>query len=267
MDDMDIHDMIAKQNGGQNMKIGITERGDAALDFSWFNKLSDCDGAILITKNITNAFGHKLLQAHNAGNKIILHCTCTGWGGTNVEPDVPDYAIQLRSLSRLTTVFPKDQTVLRIDPIIPDKNGLTRVESVLKVAFDMGLLPNIRVRVSLLDNYKHVQERFRQNGMPVLYNGQFQCSGDQIAAVRELFEKYNVKCECCAEPGLTGPNFEQIGCISYRDIGILGLQNKGYNGEQNPQNRHGCLCLDCKTELLENRTRCGHNCLYCYWKG
>lgn len=40
------------------MKIGITERGDAGIDFSWFDKLMEpgrtgFDGAVLITKKLS----------------------------------------------------------------------------------------------------------------------------------------------------------------------------------------------------------------------
>lgn len=38
------------------MRIGITERGDASIDYSWVDKVSNIDGAILITKNLTDKF-------------------------------------------------------------------------------------------------------------------------------------------------------------------------------------------------------------------
>lgn len=34
----------------------------------------------------------------------------------------------------------------------------------------------------------------------------------------------------------------------------------------NKQNRSGCLCLSCKTELLAEKHRCPHQCVYCYWQ-
>lgn len=67
------------------IKIGITERGDAALDFSWYDKLSTVSGAILITKNITDEFIHRVMQAYQNGYKLIIHATCTGWGQSIIE--------------------------------------------------------------------------------------------------------------------------------------------------------------------------------------
>ena len=34
------------------MIIGITESGDPSIDFSWTSKVDNCDGVILITKNV-----------------------------------------------------------------------------------------------------------------------------------------------------------------------------------------------------------------------
>ena len=45
---------------------------------------------------------------------------------------------------------------------------------------------------------------------------------------------------------------------------ILGLDENLCTGSSNQ--RKLCLCPCCKTELLNNRTRCEHKCLYCYWK-
>lgn len=36
--------------------IGITEAGDAGLDLSWVDKLHNVDGAVVITKQITDSF-------------------------------------------------------------------------------------------------------------------------------------------------------------------------------------------------------------------
>lgn len=35
------------------LKIGVTERGDAGLDLSWVQKMDKMDGAILITKDVS----------------------------------------------------------------------------------------------------------------------------------------------------------------------------------------------------------------------
>lgn len=46
------------------MKIGITEYGDAGVDFRWENKLKEIDGVILITKNLNDTFIKKGFKPH-----------------------------------------------------------------------------------------------------------------------------------------------------------------------------------------------------------
>ena len=47
------------KKGGNHIIIGITERGDAALNMSWTKKLHTVDGIIAITKNLTDEFIEK----------------------------------------------------------------------------------------------------------------------------------------------------------------------------------------------------------------
>lgn len=48
---------------------------------------------------------------------IVVHCTCTGWGHTRMEPNVPDYKQQLSQMKKLIeSGFPASRMVLRIDP-------------------------------------------------------------------------------------------------------------------------------------------------------
>ena len=257
------------------MKIGITERGDASLDFSWYGKLKTgrYDGAILITKNVSSEFIDKVLELHTKGHKIIVHATCTGWGAGPMEPNVPPYYYQIESLKTLIDCgFPIEQCVLRIDPIIPTDSGLRAASNVLTEAFRTGLLPKIRVRVSVLDEYKHVKERLKALGYAPFYGEKsFQASSSDMWKTIDFLKTFsaynhNIVFETCAESRLQDPNgvFEHIGCISEKDLRILNLPVSDMG--VNPQNRKGCSCLSCKTELLNCKHQCANKCAYCYWK-
>lgn len=105
------------------------------------------------------------------------------------------------------------------------------------------------------------------NNIPLPYGDKFQPSSEQINMVREWLSNQNPDLifECCAEPKLSDlPNVQAIGCVSDKDAEILGLNitDDGTHGYQ----RRDCLCMSCKTELLSNKHRCPHGCLYCYWK-
>ncbi len=236
------------------MKIGVTERGDAGLDFSW---MSFKGPKILITKspqNFLNFFGDPICNF----NDCIIHCTITGLGGTPWEPNVSPIDITLYAYNRLVEEFGGDRVVLRIDPIIigvSDKN-------IFKV------LDNVRgrLRISFLDMYDHVRERIKQNNieMPGFHMG-FHANShyrqswvDRIDSC--LKEKYpNRTVEVCGEPGLMC-----TGCVSEKDFNALnidiplGVELKGQ--------RKYCQCLAEKEELLKNMHPCKHNCIYCYWK-
>lgn len=248
------------------MQIGFTERGDAGVDLSWQNKLNGLDGVVLITKNITNGMA-KILLSGQIPCPVILHATCTGNGGTELEPNVPNYKMQLSSIKKLIAYgFPKKNIVLRIDPIFPDYR-LDNSRAVIEEAYALGLLPDMRVRISVVDQYKHMAARFRQHNIPLPYpEGQFYASPAQFQAVQDMLTSYpNVTFETCAEYKLNGPNIVHTGCLSKIDLGIMGVQipdNSAING----QNRNGCLCLACKKELLTQRHPCRHQCKYCFWK-
>ena len=69
-----------------NFKFGITERGDAGLDLTWTDRIHAVEGAVIISKCANLEFSQALL---NYREKIIYHSTCTGFGGTLFEPNVP----------------------------------------------------------------------------------------------------------------------------------------------------------------------------------
>lgn len=253
------------------MKIGITEQGDASIDYSWVEpiKNNQVDGAIIITKNITPTFINTILDLYeNYTDKIIVHATCTGWGGSYLEPNIPDYMIQLNNLYKLITKsFPKQNCVLRIDPIIPTQEGIQKAKNVLDLAIVVGLLPNLRTRISVYDEYHHVQNRLKSINKKPFYHNSFTASRDMINNLISELSKYNIVFETCAENVLTTQStiFKTTGCVSLSDINIMGLPTPKSLSE-NKQNRTGCHCLTCKTELLSNKKQCPYKCVYCYWK-
>ena len=62
--------------------IGITERGDAGLDFWWVKKIDNHRFNILITKNLNDEF----IDLVKSRDNIIVHATITGYGGSKLEP-------------------------------------------------------------------------------------------------------------------------------------------------------------------------------------
>lgn len=251
-------------------RIGITERGDAGRMLGWVDKVRDhsVDMAILITKCITQPFIDNVIALHRNGFRLIVHCGCTGHGRTVIELGSPDSIIQLRSLNMLIlSGFPVDHCVLRIDPIIPNANGLNAMRTVLCQADQIIGLSKLRVRISVIDDYPHVKARFQNAGLSTIYpSRQFYASPEQFRAVAAVCAEFSdVMFETCAEKNLTGPNIKAQGCVSDQDLAICGIV-RTKDAYLNPQNRSGCLCLPGKKELLACKHPCNSKCLYCYWK-
>lgn len=234
------------------IKVGITERGDAGIDFSWVDKLLDAN--IIISKYLNDGLINELV-AHK--NKIIFHMTCTGLGETVVEPNVHNVMWTHQQILKLIDFgFPVEQIVLRIDPIIPTKKGIASAEGVLFAFQDTGIN---RVRYSFLDMYPHVIARFTKAGTTLPYST-FCASKSMIDDALKMLDCYEdkYKFEACAEN-----TKHQLGCISQKDFDILGIQGKA---EPVGFQRKGCMCIAGKTELLSSKIRCPNGCLYCYWK-
>ena len=253
-------------------KIGVTEAGDAGIDLTWEDKLDRVDGAILITKNITEEFCKAAIRHKD---KVIVHATVTGYGGTVVEPNVPSWEDQVSALTRLIAAgFAIKQTVVRVDPIIPTIKGMARALRVMMRCIDLGFA---RYRISIIDIYPHVCERFLNAGLPVPYNGRFSPNvieteriNGAIRTARFYWKQdianrnqdKDLRIEACAEPGLT--EAVQCGCVSAYDLSLLGLDAD--DADTTGYQRRNCLCYSGKVELLNRKTQCPHKCLYCYWR-
>lgn len=228
-----------------DQQIGVTERGDAALDLSWRRWVHDGRPTILITKD-----PGKLLQ-HLPGlptDRIIVHCTITGHGETPYEPNVPHQNQALRDYERLVGILGPDRTVLRIDPIFPWVEGV-------EVATGIAVFAQSRVRISILDNYTHLFDRFDMEELcPPAYEMHASLRVRKWI-VKKIDELVN-EVEVCGEPGIP-----QRPCVSLRDCELLGVEPMDGRRE-----RASCECLGNKRELLQGRERCSHGCVFCYWK-
>lgn len=241
--------------------IGITETSDPAFHLEIFDNLKKAN--VIITKSLTNKLIEKLLEYKDS---CILHATVTGMGGSKVEPFVPTAKKSHEQLKKLIEGgFPIQQVVLRIDPIVPTEKGVNTALSVLELFSDLQIL---RVRISFLDMYNHVKERFTNNGVPLPYDSFHAGSKLRYEAYLKICDKADElgyrKVLTCGEPG-----FEATPCISQEDIIILGLQDEITLVGRKDQ-RTSCHCPENKRELIpyEKRTekKCGHGCLYCYMK-
>lgn len=244
---------------GKTQLNGITEAGEVAYNLDVFDRLYD--GNIIITKRLTNTLTDKLLLNKD---KVILHFTVTGMGGSILEPFVPKAEVTHKKFKQLLEKgFPISHCVLRIDPCIPTKEGIDNLCGVVELFSDTGIK---RVRFSVLDMYEHVKKRFNDAKIIITYDtfhAPFAQRERIYKKMLEMGEKYGFEVEACAEPGI-----HSVSCLSQKDIDILGLTDK-ITLEGNKGQRSNCHCPANKIELIQNKDnkakRCLNKCLYCYW--
>lgn len=250
---------MAKQRLKKDQKIGITESGEIAFNLEAFDRLYK--GNIIITKRLTDKVIEKLVQHQD---KIILHLTVTGMGGTKIEPFVPKTEETFKKFVELIDKgFPISHVVLRVDPIVPTEKGMETASGVIAAFSGLGIP---RLRFSFLDNYKHVKTRFSELGIPELYGGEFHAPLDERKKLAAKIEKLGKDggfefVEACGEPGI-----DSVSCLSQKDIDILGLAGE-ITLEGSADQRASCHCPANKSELLKVKPhQCENKCLYCYWR-
>lgn len=247
-------------------KFGITERGDAGLDLSWVNRLNAVEAAIIISK-CANAKLEKALLDNK--EKLIYHATCTGLGGTLLEPNVPTVKEKFNHLRNLIYQgFPAEQVVVRIDPLFPkiweDKlnrilniNYFNILNSILKMTESLGIK---RIRYSWLDCYPHVLKRLKLINTEFIFDESWNLCQETEFNLEEM--NRNLDYETCCEH--VSPLWQNVGCISNKDLKILKRNDLRFTGMS--LQRIGCKCPGNKLELLNNKFRCENKCSYCYWK-
>jgi len=247
------------------MTIGITETYDPCWVPDWEKRLKDVN--VIITKQLSDDMISKLVEHKD---NCILHLTCTGFGGSKYEPNVPKLDWTYGQFKKfVSSGFPISQVVLRIDPILPfSSNHLKYVEFVLHafssctVRYDKKL----RCRVSMVDLYPHVIERFSEANIRLPWTS-FHAPRTAFEQVNRLLRKYeqHYEFESCAESGFDQTLVKQTGCATVKDIELLGKNTSEFTKQLNGT-RKGCLCLS-KTNILGvTPGRCPHQCIYCYWK-
>jgi DNA repair photolyase len=235
-----------------NRGIGITERGDAGLDFSWSEKIDKYRFSMLITKNLNDEF----IGLVKNRNNLIIHANITGYGGSKLEPNVPKPDWSVNQLGKLVdSGFSLNRIVLRVDPIFTSDKGVATSIEIMQQGINMGIS---RIRFSFLDtHYRHLQQRFRDAGIKI---PPAKPTLSQLENLHGFIARNpNTIFESCAE----GFDFD-TGCVSPYDFELFDLHPDAQyiNGQQ----RKNCKCLACKVELLNQRKRCPHQCLYCYWR-
>ena len=224
---------------------------------------------LLITKNLPNC--EEILVV--AGSKSIpyqIHCTITGLGGTTWEPQIPKPELMVESCLCFLEKYQIDPkcVTLRIDPIINEALGIQLAEAMLSMkAFSEAGVKDCRI--SIVDYYPHVRERFDKLGIG--HPNGFQLQQDRKDELINYFlqqaNRFNMNLHLCAEQIPAKPNYSNIdteGCASaasWKRLGITDLK------PATRKQRAECTCDLSKQDLLSGLSKgCPDGCVYCYWR-
>lgn len=282
------------------VSVGITERGDAALDNGWKPWVEKGLPAILITKDSVKLINENplLFSKSNRQGNVILHATITGMGGYAIfEKNVPHWYKTISELKEIlkNPDFDRSRIVIRQDPIFVPfliAMGNSYLDLSMKIpqfAKEYGL----RYRMSFLDMYPHVKARLQEACQKLdeeedkmraelaimvnhkhphaveLYNKIIKLQPEMHLALNtrldflELLKKKTGLTE--DEIEICGePGMKCTGCLSKRDFDTFGIELD--KDQETGLQRPACACLGLKKELLSNKHPCGHKCVYCFWK-
>lgn len=246
--------------------VGITETFDPCFVPDWETKLLDAN--IIISKELNDEMIEKLLIVQN---KVIFHHTVTGQGGTVLEPNVKPPQFEFEQFKKLhERGFDLSHYVLRIDPII-----LFNPECMDNVKFTLNLWEEfckknnviLRCRVSIIDLYNHVLARLKAANV-VLGWESFTAPQLVFDKAADILSKYrdSFVFECCAEQKFNCNFIQKIGCASMKDLAIIEPPDIWDYGMPEKKQRQECMCIMKKQILGVKPGRCGHQCLYCFWK-
>lgn len=223
-------------------KIGITEACDPTINFKWIDWVRNGKPAILITK-----MPRLLLPMLQKSDNIIVHCTITTFGCSIVEPNVDFTKDSLVAYHQLCKLLTPERVVLRIDPIIYWYWDSRKIYYKQLIDEAEG-----RIRISFLDLYSHVLNRFHQHHIKLI------CETFHLPLdIRQEIWEYLGQPEICCEP-----NMPSVPCVSEKDCDILDVDPNPKLKSQRPL----CGCLGNKVELCTRPPKCTYGCLYCYWK-
>lgn len=250
---------------GVKMIVGITETYDPCYVKDFESMLTQPVN-IVITKELTDELIDICVRNKN---KVILHHTVTGHGGTIVEPNVKSVEHEFNQFKKLIDLGFYNY-VLRVDPFIPYTSDLLMKSFTVLDMWHDFMKENfpklkLRTRISVIDSYPHVIKRFEECGIKAWER--FKAPLEVFGKISEMLVPYTdtLSFEACAESDFSHNAVHIRGCASQLDLAWLGYTSDDAEEPEKKQ-RSTCNCIAKKQILKVKPGRCPHQCVYCYWK-
>ena len=223
---------------------------------------------VLWSKNfeplLKNSFN--ILNLVEKYSQVYLHFTITGFGGTLIEPAIPEPYAALSQIKSLVKIFGEERIALRFDPIMFFKE-----ENKLKTNFDffpyiVEIADKFRIKkiiFSFIQYYPTVIKRLQRVGVEFIDPPK----NKKLSLARKLAKQIKnsyPKLYSCSQDFLTEvKGIEKSRCIDaeyFSKIHPLGwkIEHKKDKGQ-----RKECGCSQSK-DIGSYSMNCPRPCLYCY---
>lgn len=210
---------------------------------------TDC--IVFWTKNAKD-FIEKLDDIDKLGYKYCFEYTLTGYG-EDIEKNLPDLDTRIDTFIKLSKRVNKNIN-WRYDPIILNKKYNLKYH-VKNFDYISKKLKNYtdRCRFSFIDNYKHIDKKFR-----VLSENEMDYLGRNFSKIAK--RDNIVLSTCCEKINLEKYGIKNGACIEKEYIeNIIGLK---LDVKKDKNQRIGCKCIE--TIDIGTYNTCGNGCIYCY---
>jgi len=198
------------------------------------------------------------------------------------KPKAPSVEEQLKQLETLANTDGSDCVFLFIDPIIKYKHigekhwkynfSDASVDRIVKRAHQLGIQS---ITISLLDYYKHVEQRGLEKGILFGFLNPNDHSDQEeileiVQRIKNITHAYQVTLKSCCETYLhTKKVTKQGSCINGNHLNTLFGPGASVQPDAGQRKRFGCGCTQAVdigryTERGEWSHHCGHECPQCY---
>lgn len=259
-------------------EIGINREIDASADLTIFQRLKPIMN-VIITRDLSNLLFVKELIKHK--KNIILHVVVSGFGATPLEPYTPHPRAMFNGIQMLLQQgFPKEQMVLRIDPVIPNEQGLRALELVLDI-FSKLQIKRCRIRMlkmnkniigrvqwTYITTFGHFSNPYWNEVENKVYTTPSQVHMSRVLDVLKKYESLYTFETCMRGIFKDFPGIPELGCVSYRDFQVLGVKDADILKDF--EKSTGCACPVNAKELCKInkslKVQCKLKCVHCIHK-
>lgn len=203
-----------------------------------------------------------LLKIIYKSTNVAISYTITGWGGTWLEPCVPNTKDMVKHINSVMCDLDPKRIRLRIDPVIPTVEGMIRAGAVA-----MFIENHINIITSILQLYKSHEEMACRLGIDLSHytitSGRAKFVKEEVT-LKWLNYLYRIASWTIGQVQFCGMPYPVPGAIHQGCIDLTLLEAIGANvpiilqGKQRP----GCKCIVNKKQIVQGK--CGHSCIYCY---